>query len=249
MDLFRGDRTRDIPDEVLIAQQKQAEIEAAEASRDQTFEEFKFKYEDHIEGKAANTRVARQSNFGDDVKSARSKSMKGRSRRGVSQSGRDDDDDAKSQKSRKADQEVVDQINQELDQLKFVIPASCMMNLNKNLRIEKLEGKYQLLAHPAPSFEGEMLLIQPKREDQDDADLVVYRDYSLRKRIPNRDRVISATENIKVGDKKKKEQEISKLQCLEVAIEEPIVDVEWVNIAEIMNQVKGLCWFQVLPVG
>lgn len=104
MDLFRENRLLDVPDEVLIAQQKLAEVEAIEAARDQTFEEFKFKYEDHIEGKAANTRTARQSNFGgDDAKSARSKSVKGRSKKVTSQSGANDDDDAKSQKSRKAD--------------------------------------------------------------------------------------------------------------------------------------------------
>jgi hypothetical protein len=35
---------------------------------------------------------------------------------------------------------------------------------------------------------------------------------------------------------------------LEVAIEEPLCSVEWVNLAEVLNAVKGLAWFQVLPV-
>ena len=77
----------------------------------------------------------------------------------------------------------------------------------------------------------------------------MYRDYSLRKRLPNREKLQSAADKLKVGDKKKKDTEVSKLQCLEVAIEDPICNVEWVNIAEIINHVKGLCWFQVLPVG
>lgn len=48
--LFReGGRTRNVEDEVAIAQKLQAELEAAEAKRDQTYEEFKSKYEDHIE--------------------------------------------------------------------------------------------------------------------------------------------------------------------------------------------------------
>jgi hypothetical protein len=38
---------------------RQAEEEAKEAKRDQTFDEFKSKYDEHIEGKAANLRVAR----------------------------------------------------------------------------------------------------------------------------------------------------------------------------------------------
>lgn len=79
--------------------------------------------------------------------------------------------------------------------------------------------------------------------------MIVYRDYSLRKRLPNRDRFQNPSDKLKAGDKKKKDQEVSKLQCLEIAIEDPICNVEWVNIAEIINHVKGLCWFQVLPVG
>ena len=54
--LREGNRTRNIEDEVLAAQKLQAELEAIEAKRDQTFEEFKAKYDEHIEGKAQNTR-------------------------------------------------------------------------------------------------------------------------------------------------------------------------------------------------
>lgn len=99
-----------------------------------------------------------------------------------------------------------------------------------------------LLAHPYPAFEGEMILVQPKKDDQEDKDLIVYRDYSLRKRLPNREKpTISAAEKLK--DKKKKETEMSKLQCLEITIDEPLCGVEWVNIAEVINHVKGLAWF------
>jgi len=80
-----------------------------------------------------------------------------------------------------------------------------------------------LCVHPHPSFEGEILLIQPKKEDQDkdDKDAIIYRDYSLRKRLPNRVKpAISAGEKLK--DKKKKETEMSKLQCLEISIDEPL---------------------------
>ena len=53
----------------------------------------------------------------------------------------------------------------------------------KQTKIEKLKHKYTLIAHPFPMFEGEMLLIQVKKEDQYDKELIIYRDYSLRKRI------------------------------------------------------------------
>jgi hypothetical protein len=48
---------------------------------------------------------------------------------------------------------------------------------------------------------------------------------------------------------KKKKTETSKLQCLEVAIDEPLCQVEWVNLAEVINHVKGVAWLQLLPVG
>ena len=99
--------------------------------------------------------------------------------------------------------------------MKFEIPSSCFMTMSKNCKIEKLEDKYLLLANPHPSFTGEMIFAQPKKDDQDDKDLIVYRDYSLRKRLPNQEKPqISAAEKLK--DKKKKETEFSKLQCLEV---------------------------------
>jgi hypothetical protein len=80
-----------------------------------------------------------------------------------------------------------------------------MVTIPKHAKIEKLEAKYLLLAHPFPSFQGEMLLTQPKKEDQDDKDWIVYRDYSLRKRLPNRECIVSTGDKIK--DKKKKEIE------------------------------------------
>lgn len=122
-----------------------------------------------------------------------------------------------------------------------------MVNIPKNAKIEKLEAKYLLMAHPYPIVEGEMLLLQPKKEDQADKEFVTYRDYSLRKRLPNREKpILSAADKLK--EKKKKESEVSKLQCLEIAIDEPLQPIEWVNIAEVMNQSGGLTWFQVLPV-
>ena len=102
--------------------------------------------------------------------------------------------------------------------MKFEIPKSCFVTLKKNNRVEKFDQKYILVTHPTPAFEGEMLLVQPKKDDQGDKDEIICRDYSLRKRIPNRPLPeLSAAEKLK--DKKKKESEISKLQCLEVALD------------------------------
>lgn len=249
-DQFSGNtaegRLNHVEDEVAVAARIQAELDAAEALRDQTFEEFKFKYEDHIEGKAPNHRTARASNYGDlDAKSTRSRSVKGKGKRVASSRGDDEEDDAKSFKSRKstkADMQTAEEINKELENMRYEIPDSCFVKYAKNTKIEKLEAKFVLLAHPYPSLEGEMLLVQPKKEDQADKETVIYRDYSLRNRMPNREKpTVSAAEKLK--DKKKKDSEVSKLQCLEVAIDDPLQPIEWVNIAEVMNQIGGLTWF------
>lgn len=42
---------------------------------------------------------------------------------------------------------------------------------------------------------------------------------------------------------------MSKVQCLQVSIDEPLCPIEWVNLAEVINQVKGVAWLQLLPVG
>lgn len=134
-----------------------------------TFEEFKFHFEEHIEGRAQNLRTARASNYGDDVKSTRSRSVKGKGKKAASSI--DDDEDGKSHKSKKsgkADQHTAEEINRQLENLKFEIPESCFLKYTKNTKIEKLDAKYLLLAHPYPALEGEMVLCQPKKEDQDD---------------------------------------------------------------------------------
>ena len=55
-----------------------------------------------------------------------------------------------------------------------------MLKLN---RIEKLDEDYVLVAHPYPQLEGEMLLFQINTEEQEDKDCILYKDYSLRKRL------------------------------------------------------------------
>jgi hypothetical protein len=74
----------------------------------------------------------------------------------------------------------------------------------------------------------------------------VFRDFSLRKRLPNKD---APEADKKSKDKKKKEKDESKLSCLEISIDEPISHLEWQNFSEVINMCSGLGWFQVLPVG
>lgn len=50
-----------------------------------------------------------------------------------------------------------------------------------------------------------MLLFQPKKDDQSEGDLIVYRDYSLRKRIPTAEKVAESKLKRKVT---KPEEEI-----------------------------------------
>jgi hypothetical protein len=66
---------------------------------------------------------------------------------------------------------------------KYDLPNTCKLEILKLNRIEKLEDEYVLLAHPYPQMEGEMLLLQTNAADQQDKQLLVYRDYSLRKRL------------------------------------------------------------------
>jgi hypothetical protein len=51
--------------------------------------------------------------------------------------------------------------------------------------------------------------------------VIVYRDFSLRKRLPNQEDDAGALEKQKTS-KKKKEGDQSKLQCLQVSIDEPL---------------------------
>jgi len=113
-------------------------------------------------GKGVNDRDARQSNFGEDFKSQKSKSAKPKSKPATavkSENDEENDDDTKSRKSIINEQELQDEINAKLDEEKMLIPESCYINFSKNCRIDKLEGKYLLVAHPFPTFEGELLIV------------------------------------------------------------------------------------------
>jgi hypothetical protein len=211
-------RCLDVEDEEEKASARAQDAADAEAKRDARYEEFKAKYEDHIEGKAPNDRLDRVSNFGDDNKSTRSKSAKDGKRGKSSQSNRVPEaeevtsmSELKSSKSGKSGLEHQEEINRKFDEERMALPESCFISFPKSSKIEKLEAKYLLVAHPYPQIEGEMLIVQPKKDDQPEKDLICYRDYSLRKRMSTREKpALSATEQIK-QKKDKKAVDMSKL--------------------------------------
>ena len=70
------------------------------------------------------------------------------------------------------------------DDWKTEIPDSCLLTFMKGNKIADLEKKFVLLSHPSPIIEGEMVMFQPFEQDQIDEQLIMFRDYSLRKRYP-----------------------------------------------------------------
>ena len=95
---------------------------------------------------------------------------------------------------------------------KHDIPQSCLISMMKKVLIEKLPAKYFLASHPYPKLEGEMIVFKPRKEDQDpeDKSLIMYRDFSLRKRIETTPKSNYVTESLtkkKRGGPIKKEEE------------------------------------------
>ena len=71
------------------------------------------------------------------------------------------------------------------DQDKYHLPETCKLQMLKANRVEDLGMNYNIVQHPFPQIDGELLIFQSNLEDKADSDKVmVYRDYSLRKRIP-----------------------------------------------------------------
>ena len=67
----------------------------------------------------------------------------------------------------------------------------------KKVLIEKLEDKWFIASHPYPKIEGEMMIFKPRKEDQKEKGVIVYRDFSLRKRIETTPQSILEAQNMK----------------------------------------------------
>ena len=261
-------RTLNIIDEIEVQEQEEQKQREEEEKRDITFDEFKEKFGAHIEGTAAIDRSAHESAEEDQVEAAKSAKKGTASKRGTemnktSQYGEGEEEDRKSYisaaKSSQMNKSKTD-MNMSTDTFKFEIPETCHVGMMKKTLIEKLDQKYLLVSHPYPQIEGQMMIFLPKKADQKESDIIMYRDYSLRKRLETTvkppeskmDRIIASkrTSDDKKKDKKKdKSQFDQKLQCLEIDILNPLADIEWRNFLEVVDEVQGLGWFQILPVG
>ena len=73
--------------------------------------------------------------------------------------------------------------SQEGIDFKYDIPNTCKLEMLELNRIERFEEDYQLVVHPFPQMDGELILFQTNANDQEDKNIIVYKDYSLRKRI------------------------------------------------------------------
>lgn len=67
---------------------------------------------------------------------------------------------------------------------KYDIPNSCKLEMLRANKVEDLGMNYRMTQHPYPQIEGEMLIFQLNLEDKSEKEkTVVYRDYSLKKRL------------------------------------------------------------------
>ena len=197
-------RTLNIVDEIEEEEAKQLAIREEEAKRDLTFAEFEEQFLAHIDGTAHNERDAHESEEEAVEEKKKSDKPGTQSKRGTDGVARNSsnavndtgsvENDRRSQASKKTAEKkssVLDAsrltgMNKTIDSsFKVEIPDSCLLTMMKKVLVEKFEGsKYLLTSHPYPKIEGEMIIFKPRKDDQTQGkDVIVYRDYSLRKRI------------------------------------------------------------------
>ena len=179
-----------------------------------TFEEFMEQFTSHIDGTATNEREAHDSEDEVPVVDEAAKKSSRKPGTGASKSKHDQmnrtsshfngeassvENDRKTvSRSKKSNMETskhqsMSVLNKTNGSFKFELPQTCMVSMMKKVLIEKMEGKYFLASHPYPKLEGEMIIFKPKKGDQNNGkDVIVYRDFSLRKRVETS--VKSATE-------------------------------------------------------
>lgn len=224
-----------------------------------TFEAFLEQFTAHIEGTAANEREAHESadeGVEEQKKSsgkAGTQSKKGTDAMNRTSSHYVNDADSvenekksmisKNTKKSNLDTSKYGSILSKTDQnFKYEIPPSCMVSMMKKVLIEKMSGKFFLASHPYPKIEGEMIIFKPKKGDQTQGkDVIVYRDFSLRKRVefvakaPTNDMAKKAAAGKKKDDKKEDAEEPG-LQCLMIDQFNPLTQDEWKNFYEVINE-------------
>lgn len=266
-------RTLNVVDEIEVEQANLRRQQEEEEAKDITFEEFKEQFVAHIDGTATNEREAHESadeaaenpkgSQKGGTQSKKATEMNHTSSQLMDKDGDSVDGDRKSAMSRRsgkkseaASKPNTNSLSKTGDNFKFEIPPSCFVGMMKKVLIEKLHAKYLLASHPYPKIEGELILFLSKKADQSQGkDVIIYRDYSLRKRIETAlkaNAVDAMAARKKMKSKRDKEDEKPhepKMQCLEVDITEPLTTEEWQNFIEVIDETQGLGWFQVLPVG
>ncbi len=83
---------------------------------------------------------------------------------------------------------------------------------------------------------------EEKENSNENKNCIVYKDYSLRKRIPTEPKParITAYQKKKMMDD---DQEKTKLQCLEIDLEAPLSTIDWANFSLVINEIQGMGWF------
>lgn len=110
--------------------------------------------------------------------------------------------------------------------------------------ILKLDDNFMLAANPYPQLEGEMLLFQYNPDDQSpEIDGIVYRDYSLRKRLKSEPKTKTLVSSA-VAKKKAMEEdaEKTKVQCLDINLAEPLSTLDWHHMAAITKEIGAMAW-------
>ena len=209
--LRKGPRTLNIVDEVEVEEKKNQIEEEKKGQEDMSYEDYVKMFADHIEGKAEPREIV---DSDDEVASKQSPSKKGGATVKPTTPKKEEDKSKKedSKSRNEYGSEATNSMNktgtsfnkeEAKENLKYTIPETCYIKIAKKLKIEKLDAKYNLCSHPFPLVEGEMILFQPKKEDQTQKLYdITYRDYSLCKRLETSVKPVTAASLSKKKDRK-----------------------------------------------
>lgn len=249
---LRGKRTLNIVDEIEEKMKIQKAFEEAEAKRDMTYEEYLEKYQQMMDGKGGRDdhmptksgQASRPVTGHEEMKSDNgSKKVSAGNKSTYSNNGGRSGLNSMANTKEGFGSAAGD------DSWKTEIPESCLLTFMKGNKIADLDKKFVLLSHPYPIIEGEMIMFQPFDQDQYDEQLIVYRDFSLRKRYPTQVNHNKKLTSFQQKQLETDDQEKSKLNSLEIDLFTPLSHIDWKCFADLIDEVQGLGWVQVLPVG
>ena len=231
---FTANRKFNIPD--LAKEKREAErvVEEEEMNRDRTWEEFLNMYQDHIQGKIdPSTRTANR----------RDKEEK------PDEPIEDDEAVVETVNRGKVDTDInLYKYDEKKEAQKKVIGDDCKIQFLSLNMIEDLGEEYMLVHHPFPQIEGELLLYQKNlKDDSADEDILIYRDYSLNKRLVTNVQIANtAALKLKIEEENVR---YTKLQSLEIDNEIPLSQCDWGKIGTLIYEIKAMVWVQALPAG